>query len=246
MPPPMAAFRESTELWAGLLVMDSFTPQIKSYCSRVRRTPKSGLHHSPQHHLVDLSGDSQALLKEERKHDVPLAGDVAKDHGRRKLRMLHGGNLIHVFADRPIVLPVVWYWMIFFSLEKNLSIPADPCLSSFSKTAALTSLDNLQAFVMSMRRSSTCDSPCQRRSWRSSGFCLLDGGDDLVGLNRTNVVGLSFGSKLVHVLTRLPLPPNVHDHGPLEPKQGHHFRRLLPGAKSYYRCSAFIFNPGVG
>ncbi|CAE1297379.1 unnamed protein product [Acanthosepion pharaonis] len=63
--------------------------------------------------------------------------------------------------------------------------------------------------------------------------CLLDGGDELVSHNgrRTNVVGLSFGSKLVLVLTRLPLPPNIHDHGPLEPKSSHHFSRLLPDAK---------------
>ncbi|CAE1321498.1 unnamed protein product [Acanthosepion pharaonis] len=63
--------------------------------------------------------------------------------------------------------------MKFFSSEKNLSIPSDPCLGSFSKAAALIFLDSLGAFVMSMR-SSTCDSRCQRRSLRSSGFhhCL--------------------------------------------------------------------------
>ncbi|CAE1310681.1 unnamed protein product [Acanthosepion pharaonis] len=48
--------------------------------------------------------------------------------------------------------------------------------------------------------------------------CLLDGGDELVDRNgrRTNVGGLSFGRKLVLILRRLPLPPNIHVHGPLE------------------------------
>lgn len=64
-----------------------------------------GLNHAPQHLLVDLSGDSQALLKEEWKHDVHLTGDDARDHVEGgKLCMLHSGNLLNVFANPPVVL----------------------------------------------------------------------------------------------------------------------------------------------
>ncbi|CAE1259077.1 unnamed protein product [Acanthosepion pharaonis] len=87
-------------------------------------------------------------------------------------------------------------------------------------------------------KSSTCDSADLGVALASIIVdCLLDGGDGLVSPNgrKTNVVGLSFGSKLVLVRTRISLGP----------KPGHHFRRLLPDAKrSYYHCSVLIFHPG--
>ncbi|CAE1245217.1 unnamed protein product [Acanthosepion pharaonis] len=174
-----------------------------------------GFHHAPQYLLADLSCDSPALWKEERRHDAPPPPPSLEMTPRN----------IHL----SFCLLLVWSWMKFFSSEKNLSIPADSFLCSFSKAAALIFLDYLEAFVVSMR--------------------LLDGGDELVDPNirRTNVVGLSLGSKLVLVLTRLSLLPNVHDYGPLEPKPDHHFRRLLPDAnRSYYRCSALIFHLSKG
>ncbi|CAE1273477.1 unnamed protein product [Acanthosepion pharaonis] len=149
-------------------------------------------------------------------------------------------------------LLLVWSWIKFFSSEKKLGIPANPCLSIRDEHAVRPPIGEVTNVLL--------DRSTDRRlvtAHVSDNFgvalasiivdCLLDSGDEHVGPNcrRTNVVRLSSGSKLVLVITRLPLPPNVHDHGSLEPKSGHHFRRLLPDAKrSYYHCSALIFHPG--
>ncbi|CAE1322068.1 unnamed protein product [Acanthosepion pharaonis] len=124
--------------------------------------------------------------------------------------------------DPPVVL--------FFSSEKNVSILADPCLNRRIVTVHVSG--DLGVPLASIIVG-----------------CLLDGVDALVAPNgrRSNAVGLSFGSKLVLVLTRLPLPPNVYELGALETKSGHHFRRIFPdGKSSYYRCSALIFHRGKG
>ncbi|CAE1275739.1 unnamed protein product [Acanthosepion pharaonis] len=231
-----------------------------------------GLHHAPQHLLVDLSGDSRTLLKEERRDDVPLAGDDAKDHdGGGKLCMLHDGNLLDVFADAPVVRPVTRLVLdeILFIREESQP-PSGPVLELVQQSRrldllrliggirdehavriALGGVTNVLLVRSADRRLVTAHVSGDLGVALASNIvdCLLDSGDELVCPNdrRTNVVGLSFGSKLVLVLTRLSLPPNVHDHGPLEPKPGHHFRRLLPDAKrSYYFCSVLIFHPEKG
>ena len=67
----------------------------------------------------------------------------------------------------------------------------------------------------------------------------------ILGLDcrRSNGVCLAFGVKLVLALKRVPLPPNAQDHGPFEPKLGHHLRRLLLDAKKNdFFDTALIFN----
>lgn len=222
--------------------------------------------------MVDLSGVSQALLKEEWRYDVLLTGDDAKDHdGGGKLCMLHDRNLLDVFADPIVILPVARLVLdeILFIREEpqhpggsvleliQQSHPLDlPQLlggirDEHAVRIAVGGVTNVLLDRSADRRLVTAHVSSDLVVALASIIvnCLLDSGDELLDLNgqRTNIVGLSFGSKLILLLTCLPLPPNVMAYGPLEPKPGHHFHRLLPNIKtSYYHCSVLIFHPGKG
>ncbi|CAE1173298.1 unnamed protein product [Acanthosepion pharaonis] len=202
----------------------------------------------------------------------PLAGDDVEDHdGGGKLRMLHERILLDVFLDPPVVPPVARLVLdeILFIREEPQH-PGGPVLEIVQQSRrldlprplggihdehavrlAVGGVTNVLLARSADRRLVTAHISGDLSVALASIIvdCFFDGSDELVGPNgqRTNVVGLLFGSKLVLVLTCLPLPSNVHDYGLLEPKLGHHFRRLLTDPKrSYYRWSAFIFQPGKG
>lgn len=62
---------------------------------------------------------------------------------------------------------------------------------------------------------------------------LLDGSDDFICHDgqRSNGMGSAFGGMLHLVFTRLALPRNVHDHGPLESKPKIIFAGFIPARK---------------
>ncbi|KAF2365968.1 hypothetical protein FHG87_003276 [Trinorchestia longiramus] len=71
--------------------------------------------------------------------------------------MLYDGNNFYVFADLSVVLPVAYLVLVkIFSSEKNLSIPADPCLSSLTNAAALTFLDSLRTWKWNEENTRLC------------------------------------------------------------------------------------------